>query len=237
MINTLGHVQAENQRIADSLNNFSQILSSNTEEISSSSENIASSQQQISHGASTQVSAITETQKRFNNLTDGMRDIRLKSEEIGQLSEVISNIANQTNMLALNAAIEAARAGDAGKGFNVVAEQVRKLADESKRAVTRTDQMVQEIKSITQTQEQKAFEMTKEVDNIATIAEETSASTEESAAAAEEQAAAMEGITSITQQILSLSIELQTLLKVNPEITDPTIKDSRDFISFLIQIA
>ena len=87
--------------------------------------------------------------------------------------------------------------------------------------------MVQEIKSITQTQEQKAFEMTKEVDNIATIAEETSASTEESAAAAEEQAAAMEGITSITQQILSLSIELQTLLKVNPEITDPSIKDSR----------
>jgi methyl-accepting chemotaxis protein len=229
MMNTLGHVQAENQRIAESLNNFIQTLSSNSEEVSSASENIASSQQQISHGASNQVTAISETQKRFTNLTEGMREIHQKAEEIGTLSELITNIANQTNMLALNAAIEAARAGEAGRGFNVVAEQVRKLAEESKKAVLRTDQMVSEIKSITMNQEQKAYEMLKNVDNIASIAEETSASTEESAAAAEEQASSMDGITNITQQILTLSIELQKLLTSSTEqkelsISKPTME-------------
>ena len=155
MMNTLGHVQAENQRIAESLNINAQTLSSNAEEISSSCENIASSQQQISKGASSQVVAITKTQKRFMSLTEGMHEIRQKSDEIGQLSDVVSGIANQTNMLALNAAIEAARAGEAGRGFNVVAEQVRKLAEESKKAVTRTDQMINEIKNITMTQNKK----------------------------------------------------------------------------------
>ncbi len=231
MMNTLGHVQAENQRIAESLNINAQTLSSNAEEISSSCENIASSQQQISKGASSQVVAITETQKRFMSLTEGMHEIRQKSDEIGQLSDVISGIANQTNMLALNAAIEAARAGEAGRGFNVVAEQVRKLAEESKKAVTRTDQMINEIKNITMTQEQKAFEMVKNVDNIASIAEETMQVPEESAAAAEEQAASMQGITIVTEQILAFSIELQKLLKFASEKKDSSSNFALNAIS------
>ncbi len=80
-----------------------------------------------------QVVAITETQKKFSELTQGIRQIREKVDNINQISDLIRNISNQTNILALNAAIEAARAGDAGKGFNVVADQVRKLADESRK--------------------------------------------------------------------------------------------------------
>jgi methyl-accepting chemotaxis protein len=66
--------------------------------------------------------------------------------KIGGISELVANIANQTNMLALNAAVEAVRAGENGKGFAIVAAEIRRLADESRKSADKINSLVTEIK-------------------------------------------------------------------------------------------
>ena len=97
---------------------------------------------------------VEQTREGMENLKEKVRDIAEQiinlSEQTGQIasvSELVGDLANQTNMLALNAAVEAARAGEHGKGFGVVASEIRKLADESRKSADKINNLVTDIQA------------------------------------------------------------------------------------------
>jgi methyl-accepting chemotaxis protein len=94
--------------------------------------------------------SVGEVDKKTDHLKDIISALGEQAKGIGQIMNVITDIADQTNLLALNAAIEAARAGEAGRGFAVVADEVRKLAEKTMNATKEVGEAVKAIQTGTQ---------------------------------------------------------------------------------------
>ncbi|HHP7229930.1 MAG TPA: methyl-accepting chemotaxis protein [Xenococcaceae cyanobacterium] len=90
---------------------------------------------------------ISELQTKVGAIADQIIRLSEQTGQISSISDLVADVANQTNMLALNAAVEAARAGEQGKGFTVVAGEIRKLADQTKKSAEKINVLVGDIQA------------------------------------------------------------------------------------------
>ncbi|MEF2230351.1 MAG: bacteriohemerythrin [Pseudodesulfovibrio sp.] len=172
-------------------------------------------------GVRSAVASIGQIETRILNLKDTMNRLGEQASSIGKVLGVITEIADQTNLLALNAAIEAARAGEAGRGFAVVADEVRKLAEKTMDATKEVGKVIISIQDsarenvraveaaaqdITRSTE-AAGEAGRFMEEIVAIVEETAGQVDSIATASEEQSATSEEINRAVSDVNRIAAE------------------------------
>jgi len=183
---------------------------------------VANSSKETSDSASRGSAVVQETISGMSRISERVKEsaktvenLGARSEQIGQIVGTIEDIADQTNLLALNAAIEAARAGEQGRGFAVVADEVRALAERTTRATKEISDMIKAIQNETKSAVIAMGEGVNEVEKGAASSERSGQALEEIlgqinevtmqinqiATAAEEQTATTGEITSNVQQV------------------------------------
>ncbi len=197
------NVRSTSTQVADS----AEELAAGSEEVAATTEEVTGTIQTIAEGAADQVRQLEDISSELSNMVDIVEDA---IRQIDTTSNITLDLAEQTNLVALNAAIEAARAGVAGQGFQVVAEQVRKLSVESKSASNQISETTNEISMNIRDAVQKIINA---VEKINGVAENTAASSEEAAAAAEEQSASLQEITEHAQKLSELADKTTNIIK------------------------
>lgn len=165
--------------------------------------------------------AMSRIDSAVQQTAEKMRLLALRSSEISEIMDLIDDIAKQTNLLALNAAIEAAHAGEAGLGFSVVADEIRKLAERSARATKDVGNLIKSIQNETSEAltameigmkevrggSQLANQASRSLQDISEAVRQSSELIEEISAASEEQARVTSNVAEAMQTISSITLE------------------------------
>lgn len=198
---TLTQTSDITQRLSGSAASASQEVSSNVQSAAGATEEITSSVKEISRQVQEASRVAGEAVRQAEQTDASIIELSQAAGRIGDVVKLITAVAEQTNLLALNATIEAARAGEAGRGFAVVASEVKALASQTAKA---TDEITAQIESM-QTATNQSVNNIKEIGGTITLISEISATI---AAAVEEQGAATHEIARNVQNSAQLSIQV-----------------------------
>ena len=209
-------------------------VSQNAASAADSAENANSATQKGHETLEGSTLTINRLANEMTDMSEVISSLAENTESIGSILDVIRSISDQTNLLALNAAIEAARAGEAGRGFAVVADEVRNLAsrtalstneiqemidklqNEAKRAVTAMDSsksLTQESASTTQRAQEMLAEISEQVQTILNMNTQVATATEQQSSVANEINANMDLVNNSVNEGLSASHELESSSK------------------------
>ena len=144
---------------------------------------------------------VVEGNRQMQEMIDAMADIREKSEQISKIIQAIEDIAFQTNILAINASVEAARSGENGRGFSVVAQEVRNLANKSSELSKSTVSLIEDSLQAVQRGTQLANKTAQTLAEIVENAGQVVAAVDQISRASNEQAASIEQVTQSIDQI------------------------------------
>ncbi len=197
---------------------------------SAAAESAEGTQKDAEHGSrivADTIAAIGEVNTKAGLVAENMNTLGQQVQGIGQVMNVITDIADQTNLLALNAAIEAARAGEAGRGFAVVADEVRKLAEKTMGATKEVSDVIKSIQASAAENQRVVGEASLAVArstelaqaagdslaNILAIANSTAGKVQSIAAASEEQSASSEEINRGTDEVNRIAISNSELME------------------------
>ncbi len=182
------------------------------------------------HGMDNIREQIQETSKRIKRLGES-------SQEIGNIVELIEDIADQTNILALNAAMQAAMAGEAGRGFAVVADEVQRLAERSANATKQIEALVQTIQADTKEAVSSMESSTTEVVSGAGLAEDAGAALQEIETVSQEIAEIITRLAASAQAESAEARQLNDTMGVIQEITQQTTDSSSNAAEAIGELA
>lgn len=166
---------------------------------------------------SAQMKSINET---VVSLSEAFKHLTERSNEIGNITEVITSIAEQTNLLALNAAIEAARAGEQGKGFAVVADEVRKLAEQSARSAEQITRLITIIQNDTKQTMNSVISATGEVKEGLVVVHEAGGAFQKIENSITEVVTQINDVTNLVKNLTAGTSEIETAISGVKEVAE-----------------
>ena len=238
--NSMEGQRSETEMVAASMNEMSATVKTVADNAESAAAAATGAQNEAGEGKSVvdrTIGSINKLAREVQRAADVIHRLESDSESIGVVVDVIRDIAEQTNLLALNAAIEAARAGEQGRGFAVVADEVRTLASRTQESTDEIKKMVEQLQNAARSAVQAMNESRDKANTTVTLSNETGHSLKSISEAVKRITDMNHLIASASEEQIAVSEEINRNVNVINDIAGETASGSKHVASASEQLA